>query len=191
MLYVSTETHAAKYGVDGATLKRMVEAVIKEVEKTRQAERIEQRRVEDRAERAQDRAARQARREQKRRDDAAEKAAEKATAKAEKLEREKREAFASIVELPSAMHEGRLAELAKRLGEDAEVLSAEFAVFADGVERRGAGDIEPWPEPVETKALLAAMLAQLQRYATTNTSPWRCGSCSRGCIGTPRPIHRC
>ena len=72
MLYVSTETHAAKYGVDGATLKRMVEAVIKEVEKTRQAQRIEQRRVEDRAERAQDRAARQAQREQKRRDDAAE-----------------------------------------------------------------------------------------------------------------------
>jgi hypothetical protein len=48
MLYVETEDYT-KFGVDNATVKKMVEAVIKETEKKRQAEQTEQRRSEDRA----------------------------------------------------------------------------------------------------------------------------------------------
>jgi hypothetical protein len=160
MFYASTETHAAKYGVDCATLKRMVEAVIKQAAKARQAEQTEQRRAEDHAEKQRNRAAQQEQREQKQREDAAAKAAEKA----EKRERDKHEAFASIVELPSAMHEARLAELAKRLGEDPGVLEAEFAVFADSADRRRGDVAELWPEPVDTRELLTGVEAQFCRY---------------------------
>jgi putative DNA primase/helicase len=58
----------------------------------------------------------------------------------------------------------RLAELAKRLGEDAETLSAEFAVFADSSDRRRGDAVEPWPEPVDTKELLTSVTAQYRRY---------------------------
>jgi hypothetical protein len=160
MLYTATESHAAKYGVDCATLKRMVEAVIKEAEKKQRDAQAELRRTEARAERKQDRAERQVRREEKQREEEAEKAA----AKAEKKEREKQDAFASIIDLPSVMHEVRLAELAKRLGEDAEVLNAEFAVFADSTDRRRGDVVEPWPEPVDITALLADVVAQFRRY---------------------------
>src|SRR5262249_13481023 len=55
MFYVATESYAAKYGVDCATLKRMVEAVVKENEKKLRARQAEQRRREERAERKQER----------------------------------------------------------------------------------------------------------------------------------------
>jgi len=159
MYYVETENYE-KYGVDKAALKKMVEAVIKEAEKKQRDAQAELRRTEARAERKQDRAERQVRREEKQREEEAEKVA----AKAEKKEREKQDAFASIIDLPSVMHEGRLAELAKRLGEDAEVLNAEFAVFADSTDRRRGDAIEPWPEPVSIAALLADVVVQFRRY---------------------------
>jgi hypothetical protein len=43
MFYVANDDYAAKYGVDSAALKKMVEAVLKEAEKTRQAELTKQR----------------------------------------------------------------------------------------------------------------------------------------------------
>jgi len=58
MLYVTTESHAAKYGVDCATLKKMVEAVIKETEKKAREEKVEQQRIEQRAEKQRDTAKR-------------------------------------------------------------------------------------------------------------------------------------
>jgi hypothetical protein len=62
------------------------------------------------------------------------------------------------------MHQARLVELAKRLGEDPGVLEAEFAVFADSTDRRRGDAVEPWPEPVDTKELLADLAAQFHRY---------------------------
>jgi putative DNA primase/helicase len=138
----------------------MVDIVVRDAEKQRRDAQKAQRDTEDRAEKQRDRAEQREQREQKQRDDAAEKAAKKA----EKREREKLDAFASIVELPSAMHEARLAELANRLGEDPDVLEAEFAVFADSADRRRGDAVAMWPEPVNTKELLAAVEAQFCRY---------------------------
>src|SRR5262245_39583521 len=65
MFYVATESHAAKYGVDCATLKRMVEAVVKENEKKHRAEQAEQRRIEARAEKKQEQEDQRVRRDHK------------------------------------------------------------------------------------------------------------------------------
>jgi hypothetical protein len=160
LFYIASAGYAERFGVDGATLKRMIEAVIKEIEKARRDEAALLQRREKQAEQARSRAEQQTHRDAERR----EKAADKAAAKAEKAAQGKLEAFASIVELPSAMHDARLEALAKRLGEDLKTLSAEFTAFADSVESRGARDVEPWPEPVDTKALLEEILAQLRCY---------------------------
>src|SRR5262249_51523284 len=52
--YVESPGYAEKYGVDKATLKTMVEAVLKEIEKKRRNEQAEQRRIEGRAEKKQE-----------------------------------------------------------------------------------------------------------------------------------------
>ena len=166
---------ARKHGIEPAKLKVMVGAVIKEAEKRAKEDRGELRRREDHAEkrrvadrRESERKQEREEREEERKEREARKEAEKkereAQKEAEKKEREKREAFASIIELPSAMHEVRLAELAERLGEDVEVLSAEFAVFADSTDRRRGDAVEPWSEPVDTKELLADVITQFRRY---------------------------
>jgi hypothetical protein len=109
---------AKKYGIDKAALREMVEIVIAEIEKKRQEDRGERHRQEDRADKKQEVAERAAERKAER--EAREQARKEREARkeAEKKERTKQEAFASIIELPSAMHEVRLAELAERLGED-------------------------------------------------------------------------
>ena len=63
-------------------------------------------------------------------------------------------------------HEARLAELAKRLGEDLELLREEFEDFVGPEET--ADKLDPWDEPVETKALLNELTAQLRRYVVLN-----------------------
>ena len=155
---------AKKHGVERAVLREMVETVIRENEKKAAEDRGERHRQEDRADKKQEVAERAAERKADR--EARERARKEREARkeTEKKEREKREAFASIIELPSAMHEVRLAELAKRLGEDVEVLSAEFAVFADSTDRRRGDAVEPWSEPVPTAAILADVIAQFRRY---------------------------
>src|SRR5215471_11101275 len=82
MFYVATESHAAKYGVDCATLKRMVEAVVKENEKKHRAEQAEQRRIEARAEKKQEQEDQRVRRDHK----------EEATLSRKEIERERKEA---------------------------------------------------------------------------------------------------
>jgi hypothetical protein len=165
MYYVEGEGYAEKYGVDKATLKLMVEAVILEAAKQRREEQVEQRRIEQRVdkkrtteerehERKQDRAEREARR--------AEKEAAKAAAKKEK---ERLAALGVIFKLPSREHAGRLEQLARRLGEDLDTLRAEFEQLrADEKTAAGIKASEPWPEPVTTKELLDDTLAQLRRY---------------------------
>jgi putative DNA primase/helicase len=169
MFYLDDVTK--KHGVDKAVLREMIETVIKEIDKKAAEDRGERHRQEDRADKKQEVAERAAERKADR--EARERAHKEreqarkereARKEAEKKEREKREAFAAIIELPSAMHEVRLAELAERLGEDLEVLSAEFAVFVDSTDRRRGDAVEPWSEPVTTEAILADVIAQFRRY---------------------------
>src|SRR6516165_9541904 len=139
MYYVALPGYAEKYGVDGATLRQMIEVVVKENEKKAREDRGELRRREDRAEkkRTADKREDERRADRKERDDRrTRREQERDRKEAERLEREqevkrvKREAaFAEIAELPKLTHEARLKEAAKRLGEDFEFLVEEFEVY--------------------------------------------------------------
>lgn len=115
--YVETPGYAEKYGVDKATLKRMVEAVIKENEKKER----EKRQIEARGEKEKERKA-----DKKERLDRQVKKDE--TKKAEKKERERQKALATIVKLPRSEHEATLQELSRRLDEDLDGLREELAL---------------------------------------------------------------
>jgi len=154
MLYTADENYAAKYGVDKATLKRMVEAVIKEAEKKKRTELTEQRRIEDRTEKKQ--AADEKRR-------IADK--QRADKQADKRARERAKEFTALFKLPKAEHPARLAALAKRLDEDPDALRDAFAEFTAVEETIGEScAVDAWPDPVNAKALLDDVLAQLRRY---------------------------
>src|SRR5262249_61115285 len=72
--------------------------------------------------------------------------------------KERKKAFEAIAKLPRLAHEARLAELAKRSGEDLDFLRDEFAAY--GGPDPGDSPLEPWDEPVETAALLTELIAQ-------------------------------
>jgi Protein of unknown function (DUF3631) len=91
-------------------------------------------------------------------------AQEQADKEAEKRQREREKEFATILKLPSAEHESRLAALAKQSGEDLDFLRVEFSVLVDIEEKSGADPVEPWPDPVNTPTLLAEVMEQLTRY---------------------------
>jgi hypothetical protein len=180
MYYVALPGYAEKFGVDGATLKGMVEAVIQENKKKAaedrgELDRAEKKRdaavreTERKAERKADRAERRDRereRAQERRDREAAKAAAKRE-REEEAKRVKREtAFAEIVELPKLTHEVRLKEAAKRLGEDLVFLTEEFEVYFAA--RTIPKDLEPWPTAVNTAELLAAVEAKFRRYVVAS-----------------------
>src|SRR5262249_53901315 len=77
----------------------------------------------------------------------------------ERKDKEKQKAFATIVKLPEAEHEGKLAALARQLGEDVAVLREEFAELRiEEEERIKRGQVEPWDEPVNTR--------QFEKYIT-------------------------
>src|SRR5262249_25461777 len=180
MLYVATESHAAKYGVDCATLQRMVKVVVKENEKKHRSEQAEQRRIEARAEKKQEREDQRARRDRKeeatlsrREIERERKEAERERKETERIEREeeakrvKREAaFAEIAELPKLTHETRLKEAAKRLGEDLALLTEEFEVFLAA--RAIPEELLPWSEPVNPTELLAAIETKFRRYVVAS-----------------------
>jgi putative DNA primase/helicase len=163
--YVELEGYAEKFGVDKTTLKAMVEAVIKEIEKKKREDRGERRHREVRAEKKQaaaireeERREREARREEERKEREARK-------EAERKEREKQKALAAIVKLPSGAHEAELKKLARRLGEAIESLREDFAVLLDDeAEKIRRGIVEPWDEPVDTRELLDAASAQFGKY---------------------------
>jgi len=153
-----TEGYSERFGIDKATLKHMVTAVIKEREKKEHAEKAEQRRIEDRAEKQ--RVAKE--REEGRLDRQAKKDAEK---KAEKKECKRQGALAALAKLPRSLHETNLRQLARQFGEDIDGLRAELELLLADAEAaivREAG--EPWLEPVNTKELLDETLAQIRRY---------------------------
>jgi hypothetical protein len=83
---------------------------------------------------------------------------------AERKAKEKQKAFTSLIGLSITQRKGKLVELAQRLEKDVEIVCEEFAAFAETAAHTDPSCIEPWPEPVETQALLLELVMQLQRY---------------------------
>jgi len=81
--------------------------------------------------------------------------------------RKKQKAFERLISLPSEQHETRLAELAKRFDEDVAAIRDDFTVFV-GMESRAAStdpwNVEPWPDLVETQALLREISDKISKY---------------------------
>jgi hypothetical protein len=156
---------AKKHGIEPAKLKAMIEATIKARDKRARQEQADQHRREQRAEQqrvAADRKEERQRREQQR-------AQQQADKEAERKQREREKEFAALIKLPSAEHGPRLAALAKRLGEDLDFLSDEFAQFAASEEKSSdATSVAPWPEPVDVRALLTELTTQLRRYVVVH-----------------------
>jgi hypothetical protein len=144
---------AGRLGVPRPVLEAAVTDIAKAKDKKARADAAEQRRIDQRAEKQRTAAEREQAREQRQ----IEKDAERKT-------REKAKAFVTIAKLPTAERELRLAELAKRLDEDLEMVREEFADFVGADAHADPGHVEPWPEPVETQALLLELMAQLRRY---------------------------
>jgi hypothetical protein len=87
---------------------------------------------------------------------------------AERKQKEKAKGLADIAKLPAAQHEAKLAELAKRIGEDISTLRDEFVEFVGTVDSAVAAptdwDIEPWGEPVATVFVLEELIARINRH---------------------------
>jgi hypothetical protein len=151
---------AEKHGIDKATLKQMVEAVIRETEKKEREDRGELRR----REKQKSTAKRESERKQERKEREEERKEREGKKEAERKERDKQKTFETVIKLPSTQHEGKLKALAKRIGEDIDVLRAEFEEFAKEGKSEIGGDVVPWPDPVNAKALLTDVTVQLRRY---------------------------
>jgi uncharacterized protein DUF3631 len=163
--YVESPGYAEKYGVDKITLRQMVEAAVKAIEKKAREDRGEQRRREDRVERRRE----ATKRDEERRTDREERERERREREerkaAERKTRERVKALAAIVKLPSARHGAELQKLARRFGEDVEALRIELdELLGDEAEKIRRGIVSPWDEPVNTRELLDAATAQIAKY---------------------------
>jgi putative DNA primase/helicase len=162
---------AKKHDIPPAKLKVMIEATIKVADKKAREAKAEEQRLEQRAEKKrqteqkeQQRTVVQLQRQQERDQQRADKEDEK---KALARDKERDKEFANIIKLPGAEHEARLTALAKRLDKELDVLRDEFAMFVELEETRSPATmaiVESWPEPVDTKALLAEVTKQVKRY---------------------------
>ena len=158
---------AERLGVPRATLEGLISAIIKDSEKKAREDKAEARRQEVRFD-----VSKSAKR--KREQEGIDK-------KAERKSKEKQKAFERLISLPSEQHETRLAELAKRFDEDVAAIRDDFTVFV-GMESRAAStdpwNVEPWPDPVETRVLLQEISAKISKYiimrpeAVTATVLW-------------------
>jgi Protein of unknown function (DUF3631) len=142
---------AKEIGVDLAVLQKAVAAIVKKQKQAADAKLKEERRIEQRA-------AAQQFRDQVRREDAAAKQA-----------KEKSKAFIDIIKLPLDWQEGKIAELAKKLGVRPDVLSAEFAEYRRDEEeietkRSSEWEIEPWGEPIPTAVMLEELIARINTH---------------------------
>ena len=134
---------AERLGVPRATLEGLISAIIKDRERKAREDKAEARRQEERVRREQQREQRERKREQERIDK-----------KAERNRKEREKAFERLISLPSEQHEARLAELARRLDEDLAAVRNDFAAFvgmASEAASTNSWNVEPWPDPVETR----------------------------------------
>src|ERR1700726_2014964 len=126
-------------------MQGLIVAIIKDNEKKARDAKTEARRQELAVRREQERKQREQKREQERIDK-----------RAEHKRKEKEKAFESLISLPNEQQQSRLGELAKRLNEDVTVIRDHFTAFV-GMQSWAATDswnVELWPDPVETHALL-------------------------------------
>ena len=148
------------------------------------------RRSEQRVEKEQSKARREEEREQQREQERADK-------EAARKQKEKARAFAAIIKLPKSEREAKLRELAKKLDEDVELLRDELVLLVgDEEEKIESGEVEPWPEPVDTRALLSELETQFRRYIIVHREPvavaitlWICFAWCHE-IATYSPISR-
>ena len=159
LFYLENEGLAEKHGISRAAMKEMVEATIKEREKRAREDKAEGRQREQRGEKEESKA----RREEEHKRKEKEREQERAAKEEQRKRKERAKELAAIAKLPRLAHEIRLAELAKRLGEDLDYLREELATFYVSADT-DAKLIEPWDEPVETRELLIELMAQLRRY---------------------------
>jgi hypothetical protein len=155
LFYIECEGIAEKHGVTRPVLKKMVDSAVEANEKRANEDKAENRRSEQRAEKERSKA----RQEEKR----ARREQERADKEAERKRKEREKTFEAIAKLPLLAHEARLAELAKRSGEDLDFLRDEFAAYYVPADM-DTKPIEPWDQPVDTHALLLELMAQLRRY---------------------------
>ena len=150
------DRRAKRLGISSPDLRAAVLDIVKAKEKKASAALAEERRAEKK----------------QKADDKEKKVAEAEKAKTdEKQESEQREmkrkaaekvaAFVKIQKSPTAEHETKLVQLAKRLDADIDELREEFT---DYVADMASSRSEPWPEPVDSAAMLAATMAQWCRY---------------------------
>ena len=75
--------------------------------------------------------------------------------------------------MPSEQHEARIVDLAKRLDEDLAAVRNDFSAFVGMVSETASTDswnVEPWPEPVETRLLLQEIITEICRYIVTTAA---------------------
>jgi putative DNA primase/helicase len=169
-LYVETTDLAAKYGLDKAKLTAMVKAVIAENEKQVRENRGElsrRQKKEDATKRVEERKRARGVRDDERRERDDERREREEERKAERKARDKERTFEAIIRLPSTTHERKLKALAKRIDEDLDVLRREFKTFTEEGKDE-IGEVAPWPDAVNSKKLLAEVLAQLRRYVVVS-----------------------
>jgi hypothetical protein len=147
------EGSAERYGVTRSYLEDIVTDIMKANTAQANARAAEDRRIEKRAEKQRATAQREQEREQR--------LIEK---EAERKSKAKLKEFATIQKLPTAERELRLSELAKRFDEDLDIVRDEFADCVGADAHTDLGYIEPWPEPIETQALLLELMTQVRRY---------------------------
>jgi hypothetical protein len=163
--YIESDGYAARFDVDKATLRRMVEATIKEREKKAHEAKADDRR----AEQKQERDDRRSRQEQERARKEAERVQERAGKEARRKYADKQKEFAAINKLPRADRDSRLVELARRLGEDPATLCTDFEEFigaeGDSIAPPSSWDVVAWDEPVDVAALLQDLDHKIRKHA--------------------------
>ena len=147
---------AERLRIPRTILEDVIAAIIKDSEKKARDAETAARRHELAVRREQQRKQREQKREQERIDK-----------RAEHKRKEKEKAFESLISLPSEQQEIRLGELAKRLDEDVAVIRDHFTAFV-GMQSWTAStnswNVELWPDPVETQALLQKISAKIRKY---------------------------
>jgi hypothetical protein len=173
LYYLESGDIARKYEIESRKLKEMIEATIKVNEKKEREVKVDNHRAEQRAERKQERDERLARQKADREQDLIRREAERIRKEVARIEREQESkrkkcaaVFAEIADLPRMTHEVRLAEAAKRLGEDLETLREEFEVYR--ADRGIPAELEAWPESVDTAELLAEIENKFRRYVVVS-----------------------
>jgi putative DNA primase/helicase len=161
--YIFCDGVAEKHGLTPAAMKTMVEAAIRANEKKAREDKAEDRKRIQRVEKEKVAAQRELAREQAKQ----KREQEQADKEAERKRKEREKAFEAIAKLPRLAHEVRLAELAKRSGEDLDILRDEFAAYYVPPDME-TKSIEPFAQPVDTNTLLLELMAQLRRYVVVH-----------------------